>query len=113
MDPLILRELVMKHEQMVALFNDIKDTVRMECTNLQYEQAKAYWLGHIGASLGGTDYVDDMFTMLKLLKELGYDEDTDSVPGDDGREDEMDDAFEECDEHVAIRVHNLTEDKAV
>lgn len=81
--------------EMFDLLHDAKAIMRGE-GGFEYERAKAYWIGHLDAALGGGDYGTKYdVTLLSTLKDLGYDEDSNSF--EDEEEEEEEDEEEESD----------------
>lgn len=90
MDKVALKELVEMREQMKDLLQNVKDHLRQNAPRSTYEQAKAYWIGHIDVALGGGDFVDTFdMTFEKTLKGLGWNgEDSDDLSDDEEEEEE-------------------------
>lgn len=58
------------HETMTDLLHEAVSLVKLHGSTHDYEQAKAYWIGHIDAALGEDNFIDDMFTMKKTIESI-------------------------------------------
>jgi hypothetical protein len=94
--------LVEIRQEMMALLNEAKNTLRMSVGHKSsiYQRAESYWIGHIDSALGGGDFVDTYnYTFKKTLYEL----EPAWEDGDDNWRDNREEAEdeEECEEELA------------
>jgi hypothetical protein len=70
MDPYSVERMQEIREEIFSLLQEAKDILRMDAPQPIRERAKAYWVGHIDAALGGGECIDEPSSMLATIKEM-------------------------------------------